>query len=672
LAGSGSTGSNTAQLVTGGPRQSVLDPNQSPNTARGPPPPSADPTNPNTAPITSGPADPVVSGTALGTIAGPTAPGRPTTNKTATGTDSVPGLGQFARPGATVPPLPAQQESGFVSSVHRFGQMVGIEPDPNLHNTGEGYVPAHDGIPAKVDRGDANFEDMTKPEAEVLGVLPAGRTVKGVELGVEAAGKGLNAWQESHPSSPPATRSTPNGSGSEPAADTGPGRLLPRPNRTPGDGTAHPAPRPQPATAPAGRPRPGTDVRPSGPAGSRPGQRIGSPRTDREPAPVGAGSPTKPATGGRSPQALTTPGTRTAPARPQTPRIDEPAPARTLPNTRPAPDAAPGGQPRLPAPAPTATGPRSGLGTDVGPSVPTTPHQVGQPSSPDTNNPPITRSGGQPDGPATVGGGEKTRGNRYQNGTLERWDAGQQRWLPIAGPDGGATPTTAGGDPTSNSGHPRISDLDENFHGQPDELLRYQKLSRTPADQLSDADYKFVYGTRKQLTLGVNEPMTKVLGKDGVDKIVGGAYAPDQVIGFVARGRDTDQLRTPQQLRDGLALTPPLKPDGTPTWESAIPADGSYAYQLTWRARDDRGLSVPYGAPKGAAVPHIDNLVRGEPRRDGEPFTGTGTTAGGIPEWHADGAPITGPAQIWHIDQAGNRSLYADYDPGTRTWKLAP
>jgi len=162
------------------------------------------------------------------------------------------------------------------------------------------------------------------------------------------------------------------------------------------------------------------------------------------------------------------------------------------------------------------------------------------------------------------------------------------------------------------------------------------------------------------------------LGKDGVDKMLSGAYAPDQVIGFAARGRDTEQLRTPQQLRDGLALTPPLKPDGTPTWESPIPTDGSYAYQLTWEAEDSTGLSVPYGAPKGAAVPHIDNLIPGEPRRDGEPYTGTGTTSGGIPEWYANRAPITGPAQIWHIDQTGNRRLYADYDPATRTWKLAP
>ena len=492
LNAAGSTDPNTTGPVTSGPRQNTVDPNQSANTARGPPAPTTDPSQqsglPTPTPAPGKPVptrssaatdglDPVVSGTALGTIAGPTAPGRPTTSNTATGNDpnSVPGLGQFARPGATVPPFPAQQESGFVSSVHGFGQWVGLEPDPNLHNTGGGYVPAHDGIPAKVDEGEARFVDLTKPEAEVLGVLPVGRAVKGVKLGAEVAGAGVKAWQDSHPSSPPAARPTPartpaeqpavgsgpaapvppraqtlpqasNGGSSDPAAGSGPGRVLPRPNRpSPGDGTARPAPRPAPTTAPAGRPRAGADVRPSGPAGSRPGQRVGGPRTDREPAPIGAGAP-RPATGGpESPQALTIPGTRIAPARPQAPRIAEPAPVRTLPDTRPAPEAAPGAKPGLPAPV---TRPRPGIGTtagaDTGPSTPTSPHQrpVLQPSGSDTDhNPhpqPLMRPGGQPDGPPTVGGGEKARGNRYQNGTLERWDNQQQRWQPIAGVDPGS------------------------------------------------------------------------------------------------------------------------------------------------------------------------------------------------------------------------------------------
>lgn len=46
--------------------------------------------------------------------------------------------------------------------------------------------------------------------------------------------------------------------------------------------------------------------------------------------------------------------------------------------------------------------------------------------------------------------------------------------------------------------------------------------------------------------------MTKVIGKDGVAKMLSGAYAPDQVFGFAARGRDTEQLRTPGTTSGGI------------------------------------------------------------------------------------------------------------------------
>jgi len=119
----------------------------------------------------------------------------------------VPGLGRFApsgqhpgTAGATSPP--AQQDSGFSGFLDSVGRSTGFWGDSHLDRTGEGYVPAHDGIPAKIDEGEAKFADLTKPEAEVLGVLPAGRAVKGVKLGAEAAGAGLKAWQDSHPGRP--------------------------------------------------------------------------------------------------------------------------------------------------------------------------------------------------------------------------------------------------------------------------------------------------------------------------------------------------------------------------------------------------------------------------------------------------------------------------------------
>ena len=92
---------------------------------------------------------------------------------------------------------------------------------------------------------------------------------------------------------------------------------------------------------------------------------------------------------------------------------------------------------------------------------------------------------------------------------------------------------------------------------------------------------------------------------------------------------------------------------------------------MTWNARNARGLSVPYGVPDGRPVPsHIGTTVPGGLRSDDAPYTGTGATAGGIPEWRADAAPITGPAQIWRIDKNGDRTPYAHYDPGTNAWSL--
>jgi hypothetical protein len=380
------------------------------------------------------------------------------------------------------------------------------------------------------------------------------------------------------------------------------------------------------------------------------------------------------------------PGTLTAPGRPQAPRIDEPAPARPIPNTHPAPDTAPGGQPRLPAPAPAATGLRSGVGTDVGPGVPTTPRQVGRPSDPGTDHPPLTRPGGQPDGPPTVGGGEKARGNRYQDGTLERWDAGQQRWLPIAGADGGAAPTSAGAASTSGTRRPRIADLDQIFQGQPAQRLRYEELSTKPANELSPDDIKFVHETRQQQTIKPGETITKVISKEAADKTIDGPYRPDGVRGSVARARDTDQLRTPQQLRDGLGLddSPSIAAakakaaEGIAKGKTPDPGDGSwspirdnaeYAYQLRWQAeRGPENMEIPYGAPTGTDASHVENQVGGPLVRQDPPYTGTGTTSGGYPEWVARDAPLGKSAQISRIDRNGNRELYAQYDPNTKTW----
>jgi hypothetical protein len=52
------------------------------------------------------------------------------------------------------------------------------------------------------------------------------------------------------------------------------------------------------------------------------------------------------------------------------------------------------------------------------------------------------------------------------------------------------------------------------------------------------------------------------------------------------------------------------------------------------------------------------------------PFTGTGTTSGGVAEWVANGAQIGKDGKVWKVDRDGHETLYAHYDPSTKSWKL--
>jgi len=322
--------------------------------------------------------------------------------------------------------------------------------------------------------------------------------------------------------------------------------------------------------------------------------------------------------------------------------------------------------------------------------VPTTPRQAGQPAAPGTDNPPVTRPGGQPDGPPTVGGGEKARGNRYQNGTLERWDAGQQRWLPIAQVDGGGT--------TSSSGRPGIADLDQIFKGQPAQRQRYEDLSRTPTSQLSPDDAKFVIDTRRQIPLNPGTPLVKYMTKDGIDRMItgGGGYSPDKVFGSIARADDVGDPPL-SQVHDALGLDDSASIDKatkarneaiaqgkTPDpWDgswSPVPANATEAYKLTWTADDsiERDTYIPFGGPEGEDFGHMQPLLDNVPPFDTQPmqstmrpFTGTGTTSGGEPEWIARGAQLSKDAKVWKVDGDGNATLYAQYDPNAKSWKLA-
>ena len=140
----------------------------------------------------------------------------------------------------------------------------------------------------------------------------------------------------------------------------------------------------------------------------------------------------------------------TAPAGPATPK---PSAAPTLPSPQvtpgPGTDPAPTGSPQ--------TAPNSPLIPNYDPLHPPNPFDPNNPFNPNatpTHNPgPNTQGTGTPHtaGPPTVGGGEKTRSNRYQDGQLQTWDEQHKTWRPIA-QIGGRAPTSGSGGHTPSEG----------------------------------------------------------------------------------------------------------------------------------------------------------------------------------------------------------------------------
>ncbi|MET9228458.1 hypothetical protein [Lentzea sp. NPDC003310] len=224
---------------------------------------------------------------------------------------------------------------------------------------------------------------------------------------------------------------------------------------------------------------------------------------------------------------------------------------------------------------------------------------------------------------------------------------------------------------------------------------RYTELSQRLSTNLSPQEAQHVADVRNQITVGSGDIVTKALNQGALS-----TYLPDtphapgsqketwqnQMGGSVARGQDVVGVNTPQGLRDGLALD-----DKGKGW-TPIPDGAPSAMQLRYEVTDQNAgaHNVPFGGPKkdtpdftqpgpysadhyqspqekahyeasqqqmaaagGAAKPY-----------DGyDPFTGTGSTMGGMPEWRVDGGtPLPDRAEIWQVNADGSEKLHAVYD----------
>ncbi|GHH37237.1 hypothetical protein [Lentzea cavernae] len=224
---------------------------------------------------------------------------------------------------------------------------------------------------------------------------------------------------------------------------------------------------------------------------------------------------------------------------------------------------------------------------------------------------------------------------------------------------------------------------------------RYVELSKELSTNLSPQEAQHVADVRNQIAVGSGDIVTKALNQGALS-----TYLPDtphapgsqketwqnQMGGSIARGQDVVGVNTPQGLRDGLALD-----DKGQGW-TPIPAGAQEAMQLRYEvtAQNEGAHNVPFGGPKKETPdftqpgPYGANEYQSPQEKahyeasqqqmaaaggaakpyDGyDPFTGTGSTMGGMPEWRVDGGtPLPDRAEIWQVNADGSEKLHAVYD----------
>ncbi|SFR29480.1 hypothetical protein SAMN04488564_119124 [Lentzea waywayandensis] len=562
----------------------------------------------------------------------------------------------------------------------------------------------------------------TPPATPVPGTRPGGSSLPTPPPGPGTSGSshpGTHQTPGSHPT--PGTHPTPGSGSGLPTppnsgghATPGSGSGLPTPpnsggHPTPGSGSGLPTPPEHPsassgtATAPApsntggglpsppghpapssggGLPSPPGHASPSAGGGlpSPPGHP--SPSTDH-PAPSGSGGPTTPHDGGTRPHD-TTPNGSTDTKPHDTPDSTKPHDADTKPHdadTRPHDgDAKPHDSDTKPHDADTK------------------PHDGD--ARPDDGKPHDTDASGAE--------GAEPHDTRPDHDTPATHDTDTKPGNDDATPghndkgDGSNPPPPTGPDLKGHFDAAAMSAQGQGYQHQLEQMLpnqadrdRYVELSQKLSTDLSASEAQHVADVRNQIKVDSGDIVTKALNQGALS-----TYLPDQphaagskqetwqnqMGGSIARGQDVVDVNTPQGLRDGLALD-----DKGKGW-TPIPEGAQTAMQLRYEVTDQNAgaHNVPFGGPKkdtpdftqpgpypadqyqspqekahyeasqqqmaaagGAAKPY-----------DGyDPFTGTGSTMGGMPEWRVDGGtPLPDRAEIWQVNADGTEKLHAVYD----------
>jgi hypothetical protein len=221
-------------------------------------------------------------------------------------------------------------------------------------------------------------------------------------------------------------------------------------------------------------------------------------------------------------------------------------------------------------------------------------------------------------------------------------------------------------------------EIDKALEGSGLSRQEYDRLRLSPTNDLTPEQIAQVGDVRNTIRISDGQIVTKVVDRKFVDGYLKNdrdlfgkdTFDPATFGGSIARGTDTADLATPADLRDGLALD-----DKGQGW-TPVPENATEAYQLRFAAPRGLGDSA---APSYGAVGDRDldpslqgqadsvaTLASGHEASGSvmaDPFTGTGYTAGGVPEWLAPrGTGFGGRAEMWRVTPDGTETMIGYLD----------
>ncbi|MEV4506410.1 hypothetical protein [Streptomyces klenkii] len=215
-------------------------------------------------------------------------------------------------------------------------------------------------------------------------------------------------------------------------------------------------------------------------------------------------------------------------------------------------------------------------------------------------------------------------------------------------------------------------EIDDQLGARGLDRSEHDKLRLSRTNELSEAQAREVVGVRDAIKLGEGRMVTKVVTPemalaylDNATKLGKHDFNPGEFRGCIARGCDTADLRSMDQLRDGLALD-----DGGAGW-TPVPPGASEAYQLRFPAPHDIRAAPSLGAvgDQGLANHVADMAGQSQGWSLNDPFLGTGYTGGGVPEWTAEPTGFPHHAEMWRMHADGTEEAIGFFDKNEGLWK---